>query len=183
MTDIDDFLETAAKLKSVKRQGWVERGVREPESSADHSWMMALMCMTLPFDGDRNKAVKMAIVHDLAEAVVGDIITKENWEAGGTMRAKDKQKLEKNAFAEMVSSLEKQASKEMLSLWEEFEGGKTSEAMFVKDVDAAERLIQAFRYHKAGNFCKPLDGFWDDKAMSTIRSEAIKTLIRRIIES
>jgi len=181
--DTQKFLEIAAKLKSVKRTGWVERGVRNAESSADHSWMMALMCMVLPFDGDRDKAVKMALVHDIAEAEVGDIITKENWESGGSMNEKDKISLERKAIRKLASLLDAETAKDVQSLWEEFEAGKTREASFVRDIDIAECLIQASRYHKAGNFSKPLEGFWDEKVMSTIKSESIKTLVRRIIES
>jgi len=179
--EIEKFLEIAAKLKSVRRQGWVERGVRAPESSADHSWMVAVMALTLPFDGNRDKAVKMALLHDLAEAEVGDIITKENWPKEGRMHEKEKVAREREAMKEMLSGLDKNMAKELVSLWGEFSEGKTKEAVFVRDIDVAERLMQAHRYHRDGNFMKPLGGFWDEKAMGTIKSESIKTLVKRII--
>ena len=181
--DTQKFLEIAARLKSVKRTGWVERGVEGAESVADHSWMMALMCMVLPFEGDRDKAVKMALVHDIAEAEVGDIITKENWPAKGTMNEKDKTSLERKAIKKLASLLDAETAKEVQSLWDEFEEGKTREASFVRDIDIAECLIQAYRYHKAGNFRKPLEGFWDERTIGWIKSESIKTLVRKVIGS
>lgn len=50
------------------------RGVEKPESIADHMYRMAILAMTVAgTEYDQNKLVKMAIVHDLAEAIVGDI--------------------------------------------------------------------------------------------------------------
>ena len=71
-----DFLEMARGLKTTPRTGWVHRGVRGPESVADHSWRVALMAL-VGAEGtsglDTARAVQIALVHDLAEAIVGDI--------------------------------------------------------------------------------------------------------------
>jgi putative hydrolase of HD superfamily len=180
MENIAKFLETANRLKSVRRSGWVERGVADAESTADHSYMMGLMALALPFGGDRCRVLKMIIVHDLAEAVVGDIISKDNWE-GGSHTREEKTGLEREAMKKIVSSLDSKIAKEMMSLWNEFNDGKTREASFARDIDVAERLIQAHAYHRAGNFRKPLEGFWDDSSLSRIKSKSIKALVRNII--
>ena len=64
-------------ITSVQKQprtGWVYRGVEKPESIADHMYRMAVLAMTVAgTEYDQSKLVKMAIVHDLAEAIVGDI--------------------------------------------------------------------------------------------------------------
>ena len=84
--EIIKFIETANKLKDVKRAGWVERGVKDPESVADHNYLAALLCVVIPAKGvDKARAVKMALIHDLAESVIGDIITTDKWKAGGKM--------------------------------------------------------------------------------------------------
>jgi putative hydrolase of HD superfamily len=181
MADIAEFLDVARKLKSTKRTGWIERGVREPESSADHSWMMGLMALTLPFDGDRDRALRMIAVHDLAEAVVGDIISKDNWNAGSHTR-EEKTRLERDAMKGIIAKLDRSTASEMMKLWTEFNEGKTKEAVFARDIDVAERLIQALAYRKEGNFRKPLDGFWDETSLSKIKSESIKALVKKIID-
>lgn len=182
MQNIIEFLRIINNLKSVKRAGWVERGVRKPESVADHSFMMALMCMVLPAKGvDRDKTVKMALVHDLAESVTGDLITKENWEGGGSIASEDKAKLERKTLNKILASLEPGTAKEIAALWEEFEEGNTGEARFAKDIDMAEVMLQAYDYHKSKNFKMPLAGFWDDRNIGKIKDENIKMLVKKII--
>jgi putative hydrolase of HD superfamily len=184
--DIEAFIKIANKLKDVKRTGWVERGVKGPESVADHSFMSALLCMVLPAEGglggiDRNKAVKMALIHDIAEAETGDIITTEKWEAGGTMSKKERVKLEEKAIKGMLASLDSGLAEESMSLWTEFNECKTKEARFVNDVENAEAILQADVYRRKGNFKKPLDGFWDKRGLGMIKGENIKRLVLDII--
>ena len=63
------------QLKLQKRTGWVREGVQGPESIADHMYRMAMLSLLSEEDDqlDIAKCVQMAVVHDLAEAVVGDI--------------------------------------------------------------------------------------------------------------
>jgi putative hydrolase of HD superfamily len=70
-----EFLRVVGKLKTLKRTGWVNNGVTLPESVADHMYRMA-MCSFLITDPalDRARLMKLAVVHDLAEALVGDIV-------------------------------------------------------------------------------------------------------------
>ena len=180
--DIKVFYNTVRKLKDVKRQGWVERGVKEPESVAEHSLVMALLCMVLPFEGDRDRAVRMALVHDIAESVTGDIITKESWSEGGTMTREEKVSLERKALYNLLSVIDGPVAEEIRSLWSEYEKGETREAAFVRDVDTAEMILQANDYYRKENFRRPLKGFWDSRNMDLIRDENIKKLLENIIE-
>ena len=69
-----DFLDKAEKLKCNTRHSWTSSG--RHESVAEHSWRLALMAMLLGeqfSDLDRNKVIKMCLIHDLGEAVTGDI--------------------------------------------------------------------------------------------------------------
>ena len=62
------------RLKHLDRAGWVLAGHDAPESVAAHSWGMAVRCLQhCPDDLDLATVLSMALVHDLAEAVVGDI--------------------------------------------------------------------------------------------------------------
>ncbi len=101
-----DFVLKALRLKEEVRAGWALRGVRDPESVADHCWGTALLCwLYAPTGGgngddaiDRDRAVAMAIVHDIAEAEMGDVATRVHDEER-TMSAGEKQRREREAFA------------------------------------------------------------------------------------
>jgi putative hydrolases of HD superfamily len=73
---IAGLFNLAGRLKQLKRQGWVDRGVEQPESVADHSYRLALMTMVIASrdpEIDASRAVRLALVHDLPEALAGDI--------------------------------------------------------------------------------------------------------------
>src|SRR3989344_1961317 len=72
---IFDFLKQIEKIKSTLRYNKTTGG--RNESTADHSWRLALMvpiiAEELKIDIDIEKSMKIALVHDLAEAITGDI--------------------------------------------------------------------------------------------------------------
>ncbi|KAJ8445398.1 hypothetical protein Cgig2_010756 [Carnegiea gigantea] len=70
-----DFLTLCRRLKTTKRKGWINHGLKGPESIADHMYRMALMGLIADdIPGvNRERCIKIAIVHDIAEAIVGDI--------------------------------------------------------------------------------------------------------------
>jgi len=71
------FFIEIGKLKKMPRRGWVIRGVKNPESIAEHSFRATIMAWILA--GYKNKKInmekllKMALVHDLCEIYAGDI--------------------------------------------------------------------------------------------------------------
>ena len=72
------FFETVGKLKTLKRTGWVNHDVSMPESVADHMYRMTMLCFMLTDkELDKDRLMKMCLVHDLAEATVGDITPPE----------------------------------------------------------------------------------------------------------
>ncbi len=176
MMDQVKFFETIMKLKSVRRSGWVERGVKEPETSADHSLLVSLLVLILGKSRklDLNKAVKMALLHDLPESIVGDIISKDKWEAEGKMWKKDKIILERKAMQELASL---SGRREILELWDEFNDMQSPEAIFVEQADRLATILQAIEYYKEGNYRKPLPGFWDEKGTSPIKDPELKKLL------
>jgi putative hydrolase of HD superfamily len=90
-----------------------------------------------------SKMIHMAMVHDVAEAIVGDITPSDG------ISKKEKQVLERKAMQSFVDLLG--SSKEVLyiqSLWEEYEMGESREALLVKDLDKFEMIVQAFEYEK-----------------------------------
>ncbi|KAJ2790160.1 hypothetical protein H4R20_007059, partial [Coemansia guatemalensis] len=73
-SSVIEFLSIVERLKRTKRTGWINNGISGPESIADHMYRMGIMAMLIDDASiDRSKCVKMSIVHDLAEALIGDI--------------------------------------------------------------------------------------------------------------
>ena len=69
-----DDLKTYLGLKDVLRQGWVNVGVESPESVAAHSWGMAILALKMcPDDLNLEHVLKLCLVHDLPEVIVGDL--------------------------------------------------------------------------------------------------------------
>jgi putative hydrolase of HD superfamily len=70
-----EFFHTIEKLKTQKRTGWVHEHIDQPESIADHMYRMSMMAIILDTNPplDISKCTMMCLVHDLAEADVGDI--------------------------------------------------------------------------------------------------------------
>ncbi|KAG8069991.1 hypothetical protein GUJ93_ZPchr0006g41654 [Zizania palustris] len=140
-----DFLTLCYRLKTTKRAGWVRRGVQGPESVADHMYrmgVMALVAADLP-GVDRDRCVKMAIVHDIAEAIVGDITPSDG------VPKEEKSRREKEALDHMCGLLGGGPRAEEISeLWMEYEQNATLEAKVVKDFDKVEMILQALEYEK-----------------------------------
>jgi len=104
--------------------------------------VMAMLCEDTNLD--ISKCVMMALVHDLAEAQVGDIAPRE-----GIPKA-EKHKLEAKAMQNFVQDMlhASPAAQRIRSLWEEYEAGTSPEAKFVKDLDRFEMASQALEYER-----------------------------------
>ncbi|KAJ5052351.1 uncharacterized protein L3040_002102 [Drepanopeziza brunnea f. sp. 'multigermtubi'] len=67
------FMLLLETLKHLPRTGWVQHGVDCPESVSGHIFLMTVMASLLKSDGDPSRRAAMALVHDMAESLVGDI--------------------------------------------------------------------------------------------------------------
>ncbi|TXG56757.1 hypothetical protein EZV62_018070 [Acer yangbiense] len=74
-----DFLTLCHSLKTTKRKGWINHGIKGPESIADHMYRMALMALIVGDvpDVNRERCIKIAIVHDIAEELMEHQVLKE----------------------------------------------------------------------------------------------------------
>ncbi|MDY6766037.1 MAG: HD domain-containing protein [Candidatus Nanohaloarchaea archaeon] len=140
-----DFLLTAVELKDEQRTGWDVRGVTDPESVAAHSWGVAFLCFLFAdnADVDRGTAVEMGLLHDIHEAVSGDIMS------GGLTDAEraEKKEREEQGFQQLLEQYGGDRD-DMESLWREYEERETPVARFVKDMDVLETALQALYYRK-----------------------------------
>jgi len=147
---IFDFLHKIENLKSTLRYGKTKSG--RQESTAEHSWRLALFTFViadeLKLDININRSIKIALVHDLAEALTWDIdaILIAEWKF--SKEEKDKQEI--RAIMNLEKTLPKKIGKEISDLWHEYDEGKTREAKFIKALDKIETLTQlAETWHKS----------------------------------
>lgn len=140
-----DFAFVLGKLKKIKRTGWIRNHIPNPESVAEHSFRMSVLAMILApkIGADINKSVKMALIHDIGEAEIGDIVTRRGIK--DLPNLKEKIKIERESLLKILSLAE---SAEYVKLFDEFEENKTIEAKFVKQLDKLEMAIQAIEYEK-----------------------------------
>lgn len=133
-------------------------GVTSPESIADHMYRMSLMAMIASFSNgalNTDRCIRLALIHDLAEANVGDITP----HCG--VSDTDKHRMEEEAMEKIRDTLgHAMGGDEMLELWKEYEGGTTEEARLLKDLDKIEMILQAQEYEAEGNHEKSLDQFF-----------------------
>lgn len=139
---IFDFLHKIENLKSTLRYNSTTSGRKE--STADHSWRLALTAFIiadeLKLDVDVNRSMKIALVHDLAEALTGDIDA--ILIAEGKVSKETKDKMEIAAIAELQKTLPDAVGKDISNLWHEYNDCKTKEARFIKALDKIETLTQ-----------------------------------------
>jgi putative hydrolase of HD superfamily len=84
---------------------------------------------------DTERALKIAVVHDLIEVRVGDITPHD-----GISRT-EKSTRETQAAQSMFSD-----RPDLLDLWQEYEDNLSAEAQFVHDCDKLDMALQALRY-------------------------------------
>ncbi|MBN1503032.1 HD domain-containing protein [Candidatus Woesearchaeota archaeon] len=142
-----NFLGEVNKLKLLKRRGWLIAGIKDAESVAEHSFRTAVMVMFLaPEDLDREKMIKMALLHELGEIDAGDITPHDN------MSLDKKFKLEERTIKKLSNLLTEANSEELKSLWYEYEKQETEESKYVKQVDILEMMFQALEYEKTQGY-------------------------------
>lgn len=172
-----DFYKYLDKLKSTKRAGWVKKKIVNSESVADHSFSVAVLSMILAseLDVDRDKLIKMALIHDIGESIIGDVI----WHYPGKgLMADILDKKERDEEEAMRKILETLGDSEYLDLWKEMEEKKTREAKIHKEIDRIDLALQAYFYEeKTGRKHDQLFDFVDEYTNDPV----IKSILREIL--
>jgi putative hydrolases of HD superfamily len=131
------FLQEAEQLKSVLRSAHTSTG--RPESTAEHTWRLCLMAMIFEDELvglDMLKILKMCVIHDLGEAIHGDIPAIEK------NLHPDKSEQEKTDLLHLTRSLEDSHRAGIMALWQEYEEAASAEAKAVKALDKLETILQ-----------------------------------------
>jgi putative hydrolase of HD superfamily len=131
------FLRSAERLKTVARSGWTSEG--QQESVAEHSWRLCLMAMLLygRVPGiDTARLLKMCVIHDLGEAIGGDVPAPV--QQGGGPKAEQ----ERRDLLQLIAPLPLRAREEILELWDDYESAGSAEARIAKGLDKLETILQ-----------------------------------------
>jgi putative hydrolase of HD superfamily len=161
---LDKVFHDFLTLKKLGRTGWQLRGIRNGESIADHCFGVVLLSyMLAPIMSvqiNRDRAVAIAIVHELGESRVGDI------PFTALKYFPDKSRIEMQAVEDILTPLGQSLTSENLEIFREFEEGSSVEARFVRAIDKLDMLITASEYEKTG--FSGLTDFWHNN--STFKS-------------
>ncbi|MEM0382638.1 MAG: HD domain-containing protein [Nitrososphaerota archaeon] len=170
MSWIDAAFSLGAALKELKREGWVRRGVRRPESVADHSYSLALLSMLVAADRglDPYKTAALAVVHDLAEVLTGDLTPSEK------KTNQDYRDEEQKAIQEIVYRIQGRAGNLILQLYSEYSSQSSEEARLVKELDKLEMALQAIAYEREGRAGRGLAEEFTQSALKEITDPEIK---------
>ena len=171
-----NFLKTAANLKKIPRQGWVDKlFLDDPESVADHSYSMAVMGMLISDLTGYNteKILKMTLLHDLAESVVGDHTPEQT-------DRNEKNRLEDNAFDKIITDLPDPIKSQYLQIWREYQENTSPESKIVHQIDKLEMALQARIYQNEGHAKEKLEPFLKS-AEAEITDPRLKELFKKII--
>jgi 5'-deoxynucleotidase YfbR-like HD superfamily hydrolase len=161
------FLLEIGKLKTMPRTGWVLRKVKNPETIAEHSFLLAMASWILGYGKKMSleKILKMSLIYEICEVYAGDatpydeLLSKrkrkeilKRWprflKREKKKRFLEDYKKEKEALEKLTSVLPAELKKEIIGLWDECKKRKTLEGRFVSQVYWLVTYLQALQYFK-----------------------------------
>ena len=169
MKNILDFLIEIGKLKRKKRRGWVIHKIKNPETTPEHIFHLAILVWALGKLKKLNleRVIKIALIHDLCEVYAPDLTPYDpllpkdrkkmmkilkRWPeftlALKKKKEREKSKMESQALNKLISKLPQPLKIEIKNLWLDFEKGLTPEGRFVKQADKVTNLLQGLEYWK-----------------------------------
>ena len=161
------FMDEMSRLKSTKRSGWIIRGIQNPESIADHILGTVYLANHFLPDNinefkeykgigdikkyknsyDKEKIIKMLLIHDMGEANVGDHIDKSE-------EISNKENVRFSYYAMLCTLPKIHGMNINKDYWDEFFKQDTINAQIAYDIDKLEALIQAYNYKREGQDIK-----------------------------
>ncbi|NMB84082.1 HD domain-containing protein [Candidatus Roizmanbacteria bacterium] len=151
------FLIEVNRSKRLVRTGWTEMKINDPESVAEHSFQLSIMAIFLAdqLGVNKERLVKMAVIHDLGELITGDIVCSRG-KIIDIEKRYQKERLEMEGILKIFGIINK--SNEFKSIYEDMLERKTEEAKIFWQLDKLEMAIQALVYEKESN--KDLEEFF-----------------------
>jgi putative hydrolase of HD superfamily len=175
ITALYDLQSRLMSLKLLPRTGWLQRGMRNVESIAEHTFAVAALALLVGDQQpgiDRGRLLAIALLHDIAESLIGDLPAS----ARRLFGAAAKREAERRAMIELFAGLPQ--AEEYLELWDEYCAGGSKEARLVKALDHLEMLAQALAYERAGS--RALSEFWEDEGALANEFPLVRELTARL---
>ncbi len=148
------------------------------ESVADHSFGVAVLVL---FEGEKRgydvgNLLKLALIHDLEEAITGDLTPR------------DKRHLSKNSLSRMrtkavlsiIERLPENSRSQYQKLWQDLRTAQTREARLVKALDKLEMALQAKEYERRGVDRRKLADFYRS-ATRQVSDPALRRVLREVV--
>ena len=170
MKEIFYFLTKIGELKGKERRGWIIHGIKNSETTAEHTYHLALLVWILGREKKNinlDKAIRMALLHDLCEVYTKDVtpydplLPDDSKEAKKILKKwpkftpemkikkeKDKYLMELKGLEKLLSDVPSDLNKELKDLWIEYEEKSTPESKFVKQADKMVNFLQGMEYWK-----------------------------------
>ena len=142
-----EFMSTVEKLCLVNRDNLLSKGGFESDS--DHIMKLMFLIMAvypyLKTKADYTRMLELALVHDLAESIAGDVPLIDSFHNPDLKE--QKRQAEQKAMEEIKAKLPPQLGEKVYSLFMEYEERKTIESRLVKALDVIDANLQANLYN------------------------------------
>ncbi|MCD6235819.1 MAG: HD domain-containing protein [Thaumarchaeota archaeon] len=158
-------------LKRLKRTGWIQRGIPDPESVAAHSYAVALLSIILAYIRGINPAdaALIALIHDLPEADTGDLTPQMK------KNAENLSELELQAIKKLAEAVPEPAASKILEAWTRYREGSDAAARLVRAVDKLEMGLQALAYIRGGH---PEASEIYESALKEVEDDELRSILR-----
>lgn len=144
-----DFFKMVGKSKRLPRSGWIREKINDPESVAEHSFRVGVIAMVMSDklnpNLDKNRLIKMALLHDLAEVVTGDAVI-DRWGVIDVEKRDEKEKIEEKGIGKIFDKIDQE--NEYVAIFDEMIGRRSEEAKIFFQFDKLEMAIQAYEYEE-----------------------------------
>ena len=172
-----NFFQKVLDLKNVPRQGWKDKlQIDNVESVAEHTYSAAIMSMIYSDLHELNteKIIKMVLLHDLSESIIGDLTPDE-------ISKKNKHEKENLAMKQILNDLPNKISESYYKIWDEYQSISSEEAKLVHEIDKLEMVFQAKYYYDKGHSKEKLRSFFQT-ANVEIKSKYLREILSKLLE-
>jgi putative hydrolase of HD superfamily len=153
------FLRAVERLQHVRRTGYANLGIPDPESVAEHSFSVCWYALLLAEaeGADALKTLRLALLHDLPEALTGDLAAPS---VNAFIGAETKHRIERDALARIHADLTADQQAGQQTLLAELDAAETIEARVVHDADKLQMLHRLSLYER--RYGLDSEEFWLD---------------------